>query len=120
MNYRLPIAAAAIGLCALVGCRQHDYRTIVIRVPDMKNAACVRIVTSALSRLPGLKPDSLSCSVDDRTVTLTYDTLLAADKNAEFLVARAGFRVIVESLGSTVEIPADPAALDKLPPECRP
>ncbi len=114
----LLVLGAVLALGA--GCRQHDYRTLEIGVPDMRNEACGRLVSRAVSRLPGLQPSSLKLDYDARTVTLVYDSLLASDKNAEYMIAKAGFRVIAESLGKTFEIPADPVAAAALPADCRP
>ena len=102
------------------GCRQHDYRTLAINVPDMHNEACGQVVVKALSRMPGAQGASLKLDYESRTATLVYDSLLASDKNAEYLIAEAGFRVISKSLGKTFEIPADPKAAAALPAECRP
>ncbi len=104
-----------LGVCGLlmsgISCRQHDYREIVIEVPEMRNSACVRVISGALSRAPGLKRESVKFDVPGRKITVVYDSLLAADKNIEFMVVKAGF--------SANGIPADPKAAAALPPECR-
>ncbi len=106
---------ALLGIVGLLvsstSCRQHDYRELVINVPDMRNEACVRVISGSLSRTPGLQRESVKIDVPSRTITLVYDSLLAADKNVEFLVVKAGF--------SANGIPADPKAAAALPPECR-
>lgn len=107
-------------LLAAAGCRQHDYRTITIHVPEMRHDACTQLVGRALLSLPGLKQQSVTFDTANGTVTLTYDSLLAADKNAEYLIANAGFAVDSESRGTPFRIPANPEAMANLPPECRP
>jgi copper chaperone CopZ len=112
MKRRLLIMLAGVGiLLSGASCRQHDYRTLTIEVPEMRNDACVRVVGKSLSRTPGLQPKSFKADIEGRTVTITYDSLLVADKNIEFKIARAGF----EANG----IPADAKAAAKLPPDCR-
>ena len=101
-------------LLALSGssCRQHDYRTLVINVPEMRNQACVREISKALARSPGLtRRNSVKFDIPKRQITVTYDSLLTANKNLEFLVVKAGF----EANG----IPADKKAAAALPPDCR-
>jgi copper chaperone CopZ len=92
-------------------CRQHDYRTLVINVPEMRNNACVRVIGMKLGQVPGIKREDVKFDVANRKITVTYDTLLAADKNVEFLIADAGFKAN--------GIPANKKAAAALPPECR-
>jgi len=92
-------------------CRQHDYRTLVIHVPEMRNQACVREISKSLARSPGLTSNSVKFDMANRQITVTYDSLVTADKNLEFLVVKAGF----EANG----IPADKKAAAALPPDCR-
>jgi len=121
MNYKTAIMATCLLLMALAsGCRKNDFKTLTIQVPDMKNEACEQVVRRALGAMPGLKPETVRFDLEAGTVTFTYDTLLASDKNAEHMIARAGFRVLSKSLGKSFEIPADPKARAELPPECNP
>jgi hypothetical protein len=113
-----------------VSCRQHDYRTLVVNVPGLINQACVYRIGAALWPSPALKKkefhpksknevvpfefllsDSVKFNVEGRQITIRYDSLLTADKNLEFRIAKAGF----EANG----IPADKKAAAALPPECR-
>lgn len=77
-------------LAAILGCRQHDWRELTIEVPEMRNEAAARVVVQALSRGPGIERDSLRVDMENGTVTFIYDSLLAADKNYEYLIAKAG------------------------------
>jgi len=107
------LLVSVLGLMLLftVSCRKQDLRELTLHVPDMHNDACVQIVMQALVRGPGIQPGSLLLDPQARVVRITYDSLLAADKNFEYLVARAGFAVN--------GIPADEKARDALPPETR-
>ena len=108
---KIPLLMTVI--CAamfLVSCRQHDYREITLEIPEMRNEACARVISGGLSRAPGLKRESVKFDVPNRSITITYDSLLAADKNIEFLVVKTGF--------SVNGIPADAAAQKALPADC--
>ncbi len=105
------LSLLGVALFVTVSCRQQDFRELTLHVPDMHNPACVQIVMQALSRGPGIKPDSVLLDPDKRIIRLTYDSLLSADKNFEYLVSRAGF--------SVNGIPADEKARAALPTEAR-
>ncbi len=101
-------------VCLVVGgvsCRQHDFRTIVVDVPEMHNQACINAIVKTLGTSPGLRPKSVDFNVAKRQITVTYDSLLTADKNIEFLIAKAGF--------AANAVPADKKAAAALPTECR-
>jgi len=111
MKIRVRIMIGFVGvLFSGMSCRQHDFRELTVNVPEMRNDACVRVISGALSRAPGLQRDGVKFDIDGRKITLVYDSLLAADKNIEFLVAKAGF--------AANAIPADPMAAAALPPDC--
>jgi len=111
MNTKL-FSMLGLALFLTVSCRQQDLRELTLHVPDMHNQAAVQIVMQALSRGPGIQPNSVLLDPEKRVVRLTYDSLLSADKNFEYLVAGAGFAVN--------GIPADEKARAALPPEARP
>ncbi len=104
-----------IGMASLliggVSCRQHDFRTIVVDVPEMHNQACINAIAKSLGTSPGLREKSVNFDIPQRQITVTYDSLLTADKNIEFLIAKAGF--------AANAIPADKKAAAALPAECR-
>lgn len=102
------LLAAGVGLCS---CRQQDLRTFKIRVPEMHNAACAEVVGRALARVNGVQQESIRIDVGDRSVTLTYDSMVLSLKNIEYAIAQAGF--------TANDIPADAEARAALPPECR-
>ena len=105
------LSMLGLALFFTVSCRQHDFRELTLDVPDMNNQVCVNIIMQALSRGPGIKPNSVTLDPEKRIVRLTYDSLLSADKNFEYLVSKAGF--------SVNGIPADEKARAALPPEAR-
>lgn len=97
-------------------CRKHDYHTVTIRVPEMKNQACAEIVSKAahgeVSKCRAVHPEKkMEIDLRARTLTVTYDSLKLALKNIEFAIAKAGF--------STQEVPANKKAAAELPAECR-
>lgn len=99
------------GVLAVAGCRKQDVRTVTVSIPEMHNSACVRIVGDALVKQMGVKPDALMFNLEQKTVMVTYDSLIIARKNIEFAIADVGF--------SANEVPADTNAAAALPPECR-
>jgi len=96
---------------AAVSCRRHDIRTVLIRVPRMKNAVCVEEVRRALARVEGVRDAETAFDLDRRHVIVTYDSLRLSLKNIEFAIAEAGF--------AANEVPADEKARAALPEACR-
>ena len=92
-----------------VGCRQTDIRTKTIKVPQMKNDRCARLVVTSLGRTDGVLPDKIVSG--DRQVTVTYDSMKVGLRNLEYSISAVGF-----DAGDT---PADAKARAALPAECR-
>ncbi|MCE9615007.1 MAG: heavy-metal-associated domain-containing protein [Lentisphaerae bacterium] len=102
----------ALSLAAVVaGCRQVDIRTAVLYVPAMTNQACVNVVLKALNTEQGISSPQVTVRQDSCTLEVRYDSLRHSLKNLEFTVADAGF--------AANDIPANVAAQQALPPECR-
>ncbi len=76
-------------LCWTAGCRKQDLRTVTIQVPALKNQECARIIQDAFIRHPGIK--TVQPDVAARTVRVTYNSMVIARKNLEFIIANAGF-----------------------------
>ena len=101
-----------VTLCVLaLSCRTKDIRTVFVLVPEMKNVACADVVLKAVNRIQGVQPDLTRVDLEKRAVIVTYDSLLTALKNIEFVIADAGFQAN--------EVPANTNAVRALPPECR-
>jgi copper chaperone CopZ len=99
----------AVGLL-LAGCRVRDVRTFEIQVPKMHNQACVDVIQKAVSGiLP--EPGAVKIDLERRVVTATYDSLVMARKNIEFVIADVGF--------SANDIPANKDAEARLPEACK-
>ena len=123
MKRILPVLlVAAAAAVAAAGCRVRDVRTTTIRVPGLRNEACSNRIASALARLPDsrytndrdntemcLRIEKVDFATGDLTVR--YDSMKVGVRNLEDAIARAGF--------DTPTFPADAAAREKLPPECR-
>lgn len=71
------------------GCFRQDIRTLVVKVPQMKSADCSKIIQGALSHIEGIisaEPD-----LQQRTMSVTYNSTKLSIKNVEFLIAGVGF-----------------------------
>ena len=103
---RLSAALLALGL--LGACRQSDMRTLIVRVPQVTNAACESRVRQALQPLKGIE----AVGFDDAagTLTLRYESMILAHKNIEHAIIAAGF--------DANELTATDEARRALPPEC--
>ena len=109
MKYAITISALALAiLCA--GCRQKDYRTAKVQVPNVINEACEKRVRDALRPLKGIEMDLVG--VTNGILYVRYDSMQLGLKNIEHAVKDAGF--------DANEFPADPQARAKLPKECLP
>ena len=84
---RLFAAFLALGL--LGACRQSDMRTLIVRVPQVTNAACESRVRQALQPLKGI--ESLEFDHAAGTLTLRYESMILAHKNIEHAIIAAGF-----------------------------
>ena len=103
--FAIPLISAIAG-----GCRQQDYRTAEVKVPNVINAACEKRVRDALAPLKGIEMKSVG--VTHGVLYARYDSMQLGLKNIEHAVKDAGF--------DANEFPADPAARAKLPKECLP
>lgn len=99
-------------LLSQAGCRRHDWRTLELDVPEMRNKPAVEHVMQALSRGPGIKPGSAVVDIKNGRIRIEYDSIQAADMNFIHLVRDAGFAVN--------GLPADPQAREALPPALLP
>lgn len=100
-----------VSVVAMVSCRKVDVRTAAITVPGMKTRACAERIIAALGNEQHIAPDRIDVQLDTRTIRVRYDSIRHSVKNLEYTVAKAGF--------DANDIPADAAAREALPPECR-
>jgi copper chaperone CopZ len=104
------LSAAILGAAVAGGCRQQDFRTAEVRVPNVINGACEKRVRDALAPLKGIEMNLVG--VTNGVLYVRYDSMQLGLKNIEHAVKDAGF--------DANEFPADPAARAKLPKECLP
>lgn len=104
---KLFVCVVAISL-SLCGCRQRDIRVTNVRVPNVRNSACQKIVIDALSKIDGIDLEKITFS--NGVMTVTYDSMKLGIKNIEHAVKDAGF--------DANDFEADKTAREKLPPEC--
>lgn len=109
--YIRALALCVVVLAGLSGCRRVDARTMKIDVPAMRSVECAHIVGQAVSALKGVHPELTVIDLNDRTVTVTYDSIRIALKNIEFAIADAGFQAN--------DVPPDKERQKSLPEECR-
>jgi hypothetical protein len=145
MKFSMTTASFCVGLVLLMGagCRKNDYRVLEFRVPEMKNEACADIVRKAIhgserikigkapaknakettsrksARERAISKLDIDIDVETRTVKFWYDSIITGQKNIEYRIAAAGFRVETQSRGEPIVIPADPKAQAALPANCR-
>ncbi|MDD5704864.1 MAG: heavy metal-associated domain-containing protein [Kiritimatiellae bacterium] len=98
--------------CCVSACRQTDVRTTLVKVPQVKNAACERQVRAALGKLRGVQQEKLAFDFAAGTVLVKYDSMMLGIKNIEHTIADAGFDANVLS--------ANPGARASLPADCLP
>jgi hypothetical protein len=107
---RLRMILLALALGSIGACRQSDMRTVVIRLPQVTNAACENRVRGALQKLKGIDMKALAFDREAGTLTLRYESMIIAHKNIEHAIIAVGF--------DANELTADAAARATLPPEC--
>jgi copper chaperone CopZ len=101
------LAVAMMVACA--SCRMSDVRTFTFKAPQVTGESCRKVVDEVLRKTDGVDAEKTVYGVG--TITVTYDSLKLARKNIEHAIAAAGFDV--------GETPANPAAREALPAECR-
>ena len=106
----LGLSAIAAALIFTVACRTQDIRIQVIRTPQLINNDCAQILVRDLTKTEGVS--EVIYSLQDKTVTVTYDSMKLALKNLESVIAMAGF--------DANDTPANPQARAALPVACLP
>lgn len=93
----------------LGACFRQDIRILVVRVPGMKTTECSKIIQNALGKVEGII--SVQPDLENRTMTVEYNSTKLAIKNIEYTIAEAGFDA------NDAEGKAE--AKQSLPPDCR-
>ena len=105
---RLFICMFILSVCA-VSCRKQDIRTVVVKVPKLTKPECAKLIQDRFMHHPGIQ--SVRPDFQAHEVTITYNSMVIALKNIEFVIAGTGF--------DANDTKAFPDAVKKLPPECR-
>lgn len=81
--------ALAAGLILTCGCFKQNIQDFVVRTPQMETRADAERVVSAAKSISGVL--DADANLDDRTVTVRYNSLKLAEKNVETAIAKAGY-----------------------------
>lgn len=108
MKHLIRLFSVCLLLVAVAGCRQQDFRTAEVKVPNVFNSACEQRVRDALASIKGIQMKTLEFK--DGVMTVRYDSMMLGMKNIEHAIKDAGF--------DANEFTADPSARAKLPKEC--
>ena len=73
------------------GCREADVRKMTVKIPAMTSEADVQNVRKALAPLNGVNKTLVVFDVKEHQITLTYDSMVVAEKNIEIAIAEAGY-----------------------------
>ena len=79
----------SLALLALAGCRQKDIRDFDVEVPALTQAN-TNAVRNALAGCSGVDVSAIKFDVENRRVTVRYDSMQTAKKNIEFALAKIG------------------------------
>ena len=91
----------SLALLALAGCRQKDIRDFDVEVPALTQAN-TNAVRNALAGCSGVDVSAIKFDVENRRVTVRYDSMQTAKKNIEMAIAKVGYAangVTPESIG---------------------
>ena len=110
IKHIISLIALSFAVLLAAGCRQKDYRTAKVQVPNVINEACEKRVRDALRPLKGIEMNLVG--VTNGVLYVRYDSMQLGLKNIDHAVKDAGF--------DAIEFPADPEARAKLPKECLP
>jgi copper chaperone CopZ len=91
MKPALTIILLAVVFLVTPSCRQQDLRQAVIHVPAMDSPEKAFEVKRVLSASAGVLGETVEVDMEQRTVRLTYESLVTALKNLEFAVSQAGY-----------------------------
>ena len=99
---QLLIIMFMLAICA-VSCRKNDIKTTVVKVPGLKTQNHAKLIQDAFIHEAGIR--SIRPDFQRHEVTITYDSMIIAIKNIEFVIAGTGF--------DANDTPAKPEAVKK-------
>jgi copper chaperone CopZ len=79
------------GVLFVSGCRETDVRTMTVKIPAMTSEEDVQRVRKALAPLNGVNKALVVFDEKEHKITLTYDSMVVAEKNIEIAIAEAGY-----------------------------
>jgi copper chaperone CopZ len=90
MKYMLMVFSLA-GALLMSGCRVSDIRELTVQVPGMAAESDVQRIRQALAPLNGVNKEQAVYNVTNRTIKVTFDSMVVANKNIEIAIAEAGY-----------------------------
>lgn len=115
MIKKLTFAVAALLLAGVAGCRFEHVKEATVVAPEVRNAACLQVVSNALAELRVRDrvdlPEVVSADFSTGAIVIRYDSMEMGTKNLEDAIAGAGF--------AAGPFPANKEAAAKLPAGCR-
>ena len=79
-------------LAAVAGCRRADVREMTVSLPGLDEASRQTVV-QALARCSGIQKDSYVWDMENKTLTLRYDSMATAQTNIRMTIAAKGVKV---------------------------
>jgi len=83
---------ASIILVAFAGCRRSDVREMTVSLPEL-NETSRQTVVQALAKCSGIQKDSYEWDMENKTLTLRYDSMVTAQTNIRMTIAAKGVKV---------------------------
>jgi len=91
MNKILPVALAVAVLALAQGCFRQEVQVAEYSVPKMSTAASGAYIQGRLKGIPGISNSTVN--VENRTITVTYQSSTIRTMNIEEAIALSGFAV---------------------------
>ena len=83
---------ASIILAAFAGCRRSDVREMTVSLPEL-NETSRQTVVQALAKCSGIQKDSYEWDMENKTLTLRYDSMQIAQANIRYAIDEKGVAV---------------------------
>ena len=98
------LSVLLLSLAVLSGCRREDVRELTVTIPSMTPADSNRVVRAFVIGDPrrprdahfyeGIDPKSFRFDFNQKTLTMTYDSMKIAHTNIRMLLQDAGLEVV--------------------------